>query len=71
MNGESRTRLIGWALVGLALCLPACSSARYAANRPIAPSYVSSQVSDEPPTLLDPDQRLFLDPVSLTVVPTE
>lgn len=71
MNGESRTRLIGWAVVGLALCLPACSATKYATNRPIAPSYVAAQANDEAPTSLDPDQRLFLDPVSLTVVPTE
>ena len=70
MNGDLRTRWIGLIVAAAALALPACST-RYTTNQTIAPSYVAAQARQAPATALDPNERLFLDPVTLTAVPAE
>jgi len=64
-----RFPLIG-VLVLAGAALPACSM-RHATNGPIAPRYVAPETAAAPAARLDPDNRLFLDPITLTAAPTD
>lgn len=70
MNDVNAKRWITGLIAVAVLALPACSM-RQVTNHPIEPSYVSAEAREAPATPLDPDHRLFLDPVTLTAVPTE
>jgi len=57
-------------MMAAALMLPACST-RFAANQPIQPSYAAPEAAAGHGSPLDPDRRLFLNPVTLTAAPTD
>jgi len=61
-----RAGMTGLAVVALAM-LTACSH-RYATNDPIRPRFAAPETATVAPAALDPDHRLFLDPVSLSAV---